>query len=126
MTIVSLLIFAVPPVGSKKFEPPVLKLLSTLSVISTSAGSRRYVPCPSPPAASTVPKTCKLFLLEVSTNPPKPVSEPVAEIEPWKLVKSSLHTITLPPLPVSNASAVISAPSSITVAEAFGSGPLPK
>ena len=122
-----MLIDAFVPCGSNTFVFPLtLKLLLVLSVISTSTGSSRYVPPLIPPAAVTLPKACKLFLLEVSTNPPKPVSEPVAEIEPWKLVKSSLHTITLPPLPVSNASAVISAPSSITVAEAFGSGPLPK
>ena len=63
-----------------------LILVSVLAVISTSAGSRRYVPSLSPPEAVTLPNACKLFLLEVSTNPPKPTSEPFAEIEPSKLV----------------------------------------
>ena len=84
MVIVPTLIFAFVPCGMNILRPVIL--LSVLAVISTFAGSRRYVPSLSPPAAVTLPKACRLSLLEVSTNPPNPESEPFAEIDPWKLV----------------------------------------
>ena len=52
----------------------------------TFAGSRTYSPAEIPPPASTDPKTCKTFLLEVSTKPPFPSDDPLADIKPEKLV----------------------------------------
>ena len=121
--ILATFILAEVAVGSKVLEPEALSVAE--EVIVTSEGSNSHVPPLIPPEASTLPKACRLSLLEVSTKPPIPVSEPLAVIKPAKFVYSSLHTITLPPSPLLRASAVISAPSSITVAKALGSGPLP-
>ena len=54
--------------------------------IVTFEGSSSHSPDAIPPDASTDPKACKLSLLEVSTNPPVPSKDPLAVIEPEKLV----------------------------------------
>ena len=77
-------IFAVVAVGSNVLEPEALLVADELIV--TSEGSKSHVPPLIPPEASTLPKTCKLSLLEVSTKPPIPVSEPLAVIKPAKFV----------------------------------------
>ena len=59
-------VFAVP--GSNKL-PNVLPELVDDEIV-TLAGSSSHSPDSIPPEVSAKPKTCKLFLLEVSTKPP--------------------------------------------------------
>ena len=72
-------------------------------------GSSSRVPSrPLAARVSTRPRKISAPLPEVSTNPPSPPSlPPRAKMLARKLVASSAHTTTLPPLPLSSASALM-------------------
>ncbi len=101
---------AVPALG---VEP-----LATISV----CGSSRISPAwPSIAVSITVPPRLMTPSDEISTSPPLPPSvPPVVEMVPWKAVSWLLSSVTLPPLPLAVASALICAPEAMLTAAARG------
>ena len=83
VTIVEAFTWALSAVGEKSWAmsgPP-----DDVVVIVMFLGSNNHVPAPLP-EASTNPETWRLSLLEVSTKPPSPLTDPLAVIDPAKLV----------------------------------------
>ena len=85
--------------------------------------SSQNPPFPADAPASTRPRTCSDSLPEVSTKPPlPPAAPPRAEMAPSKRVPPSAHTTTLPPWPLSVASAAMVAACATTVSADGGTG----
>ncbi|BAZ30408.1 hypothetical protein NIES4074_28680 [Cylindrospermum sp. NIES-4074] len=92
-----------------------------------SAGSSSNVPkFPLGALRLTLPEKFSSCLPDTSTNPPFPeLTPPVALIFPLKAVNLSAQTITLPPLPLSRESALITESLLTNVRKALGTLPLP-
>ena len=109
--------------------PPATVLLAVAPVIATfESGSNNHdppFPC-SAPAPPRTPVASRILCPEVSIKPPLPdCAPPLAQMEPWALVNPSDQRITLPPLPLVTASALMTALLPINTALALVSGPKP-
>ena len=98
-------------------NPPTPPVLMPLAMV-TPAGSNSHRPAlpKAAPASMRMPWASRLCLPEVSMKPPSPPwLPPRALMLPWAWVVASAQTMTLPPLPVSVASALRPAPASSVV-----------
>ena len=101
-----------PVAGTAQVPPPTQVMLPDVLaarslVIVMEVGSSSNIPvCPRGALVFTRPAKSKVCFPDTSTKPPSPPwLPPRAEIDPKNLVVPSAQTITLPPCPVSTASA---------------------